>query len=331
MRQPQQEIEGIALTVKIKVKEVKVKGKDKKKGGGNVYTWVKNKPLSFKVGEWPVVEGPKNSLTPLEYFELFFDEVVYDMMVKFTNEYAQKKNRVGDISLHEMKCFVAVLLFSGYIPVPRKNMYWEQSADSHNSLVANAISRDRFKHIMSNIHVCQNDHLNKDDRFAKVRPLLDLVNKRCIAFIPHKQHHFIDESMVPYFGRHGAKQFIRGKPIRYGYKFWCGGPSSGYLAWCEPYQGAGTLPEAYASYGLRYGVIMTYADQLPKDLPYKLYFDNFFTSCDLLKDLQNERNICATGTLRLNRLDKACPLRDGDVLKKSERGTYAFCQIRFAT
>ena len=30
----------------------------------------------------------------------------------------------------------------------------------------------------------------------------------------------IDESMVPYFGRHSCKQFIRGKPIRFGYKIW---------------------------------------------------------------------------------------------------------------
>jgi hypothetical protein len=28
----------------------------------------------------------------------------------------------------------------------------------------------------------------------------------------------VDEVMIPYFGRHGSKQFIYGKPIRYGYK-----------------------------------------------------------------------------------------------------------------
>ena len=26
--------------------------------------------------------------------------------------------------------------------------------------------------------------------------------------------------MVPYFGRHGAKQYIHGKPIKFGYKLW---------------------------------------------------------------------------------------------------------------
>ena len=28
----------------------------------------------------------------------------------------------------------------------------------------------------------------------------------------------IDEIMVPYYGRHSSKQYIRGKPIRFGYK-----------------------------------------------------------------------------------------------------------------
>ena len=51
----------------------------------------------------------------------------------------------------------------------------------------------------------------------------------------------VDESMAPYYGRHGAKQFIRGKPIRYGYKIWCLNTPDGYLVQCEPYQGAGTV------------------------------------------------------------------------------------------
>ncbi|KRX20026.1 PiggyBac transposable element-derived protein 3 [Trichinella nelsoni] len=31
---------------------------------------------------------------------------------------------------------------------------------------------------------------------------------------------YIDEGMVPYFGHHSCKMFIRGKPIRFGYKIW---------------------------------------------------------------------------------------------------------------
>lgn len=43
--------------------------------------------------------------------------------------------------------------------------------------------------------------------------------------------------MVKYFGRHCCKQFICGKPIRFGYKIWCLNTKDGYLVNFEIYQG----------------------------------------------------------------------------------------------
>ncbi|KRX12036.1 PiggyBac transposable element-derived protein 3 [Trichinella nelsoni] len=39
---------------------------------------------------------------------------------------------------------------------------------------------------------------------------------------------YIDEGMVPYFGHHSCKMFIRGKPIRFGYKIWTMSSTNGY-------------------------------------------------------------------------------------------------------
>ncbi|KAI7810638.1 putative piggyBac transposable element-derived protein 3-like [Triplophysa rosa] len=47
--------------------------------------------------------------------------------------------------------------------------------------------------------------------------------------------------MIPYYGHHGYKQFIKGKPIRYGYKVWSLASSGGYLYHMEPYAGVHTL------------------------------------------------------------------------------------------
>jgi len=49
----------------------------------------------------------------------------------------------------------------------------------------------------------------------------------------------VDESMIPYFGKHSAKHFIRGKPIMFGFKV-CLNSRLGYLIQCDPYQGKGT-------------------------------------------------------------------------------------------
>ena len=57
------------------------------------------------------------------------------------------------------------------------------------------------------------------DKF-QVRPIFDNLNKTATKWIlPFSDGHFsVDETMIPYYGRHSTKQFIRGKPIRFGYK-----------------------------------------------------------------------------------------------------------------
>lgn len=59
-------------------------------------------------------------------------------------------------------------------------MHWEQSDDSHNEVVANAMRRDRIEEIFANIHFADNTCLNRDDRFTKPRPLFILLNARFI-------------------------------------------------------------------------------------------------------------------------------------------------------
>jgi len=304
---------------------VKKEPVQKKKKRTYNYNWQKEELLGPD-NEWPEMSlcRPSPDKTPLEYFKCFLDDEVITLLVKYTNQYAAKRNKLGNCTDDEMLVFIAILLLSGYVNVPRRAMYWQQNLDSHNPLVAKAMSRDRFDFIMSNLHVCNNDKLDKSDRFAKIRPLLNMLNERFMDFLPHDQNHSVDESMVPYYGVHGAKQFIRGKPIRFGMKFWCGGTAKGYLSWLEPYQGANTCTKKYAEKGLGYSVVMSYVDELPKEIPYRIFFDNLFTSIELLDDLK-QHGIAGTGTIRANRIDRSCPLTEPDVMKKMERGAFDYC------
>src|SRR5277367_5334037 len=54
---------------------------------------------------------------------------------------------------------------------------------------------------------------------------------------------------------------------------------------------------------------------------HQVFFDNFFTSYNLLAELR-EKGFRATGTARENRLQK-CPLPESKVFQKSARGNYA--------
>ncbi|KAJ4425957.1 hypothetical protein ANN_27583 [Periplaneta americana] len=122
-----------------------------------------NEDSTLPSTEWPLMcKVPlRPGRNPLEYFTQFFDEEILNMMVTYTNQYTAKKNRVGDCSENEMMVFLAVVLLSGYVVVPRRRMYWQGEQDSHNELVSNAISRDRFDFIVMNWHVCDNNDLEK--------------------------------------------------------------------------------------------------------------------------------------------------------------------------
>lgn len=125
-------------------------------------------------------------------------------------------------------------------------MYWEISEDVHNTAVSNAMSRNHFEDIMRYLHFCKNAELTNDDRFGKIRPVMCMLNERWLQYFPSDAYLSIDESMVPYYGKHGAKQHIHGKPIRFGYKVWILTTRLGYVIQGEPYQGKGNtkyIPE----------------------------------------------------------------------------------------
>ncbi|XP_036337526.1 piggyBac transposable element-derived protein 3-like, partial [Rhagoletis pomonella] len=292
------------------------------------YNWVKE-DLAVIATDFEDSEVLVNTENPLELFSKFFDDEVIELILSESNKYAQQKNVNAILEKREILAFIGVLILSGYIQVPRRKMFWEREKDCHNDLVSEAISRDRFDLIFSNFHVCDNQHLNIDDKFAKVRPLFRLLNKKFMENSPVEEMHSVDEAMVPYYGRHGCKQYIHGKPIRYGYKLWVGATRLGYLNWFEPYQGASTnISKDYADFGVGGGVVLEYAQALRAKWPnrnFHLFFDNFFSSIPLIEKL-TEWNLYSTGTIRENRL-KDISLTDSKHMKKDKRGKYDYAKI----
>ena len=92
--------------------------------------------------------------------------------------------------------------------------------DSRKTIVASLFTRNRFLNFLQYFHLADNNNLNASDKFSKVNPLLRMMNESCLEnFIPEKNIS-IDESMVPYYRRHGCKQYIQNKPVKFGYKLW---------------------------------------------------------------------------------------------------------------
>jgi DNA excision repair protein ERCC-6 len=121
--------------------------------------------------------------------------------------------------------------------------------------------------------------------------------------------------MVPYYAHHYLKQYIRGKPIRFGYKVWSANTPLGYCIQLEPYQRTGVT---HNQLGLGGSVVVNLVSTLPTD-NYVLFFYNFFTGLKLLQHLTTI-NIHASGTVCANRVEN-CPITSVDRFKKLARGS----------
>ena len=88
-----------------------------------------------------------------------------------------------------------------------------------------------------NFHLADSNCLDEEDKFAKPRPLLKLLYQKFQRYLPNEEFYSFDKSMCKYYGRHGCKQFLQGKLIRFGFKIWCGTMPLGYLIWFDQYQG----------------------------------------------------------------------------------------------
>lgn len=263
---------------------------------------------------------PREIPAPLEYFSKYFQESEYQDMADYTNIYAEQNGKLNWIATNprEMKVFLGIHLLMGVFGLPRIRMYWEQK--SRISIIANNMTRNRFFELRSNFHVMDNNTVptNNKDRFIKVRPIYNVLKRRCNELAIEKNV-CVDEQMVPFKGKLSVKQYMRGKPNPWGIKLYllCG--ESGLVYDFLLYQGSTTeLNEnIQKKFGLGGAVILKLTMELKKKRHF-LYMDNFYTSFNILHALQHNC-IYAAGTIRVNRFVNPLFISDKD-LKKLGRG-----------
>ena len=96
------------------------------------------------------------------------------------------------------------------------------------------------------------------------------------------QHVSIDETMVHYFGKHGAKQYIHSKAIMFGFKLWVMAAPLGYCIRFCPYTCKDSILQGYENIGLGFGAsaVASLVSKLSEmqTSNYHIVMDNCFTS-----------------------------------------------------
>ena len=242
------------------------------------------------------------------------------------NKYARHKgNHSFMMTIKKLKSFIAILLVNVYNKLPRQEMYGQRMEDCQNRMATAMMTKIEFEDCKQFLHLADNENSDKTDRFGKVRPLFDAINKQCVAHYRPEQHRSVDKSMVPYFGKHGAKQYIHGKPIKFGYKVSVLAKPLEYYVQFRPYAGKDTQLHIYGDIGLGVGgaavahLLKCMPSQQDNGSIYHVVIDNFFTSPGLLCHLQKQ-SIAAIGTVRLCRMGNP-PFKSVKKVEKSQGGT----------
>ena len=265
------------------------------------------------------------TITPYDYLMLFLPDSCIDNILEETKRYAGQRNNLdfsARVNRDMIRASHAIMYLSGYVQVAQRHMYWQRKDDTHNRLVTKTMSRNTFDDVMRYTHFANSDKPNTDNPYWKVSLLFDTINETASKYVENNEFVCVDESMIKYFGPHPLKQFIRGKPIRFGFKVWVLATTTGELVACTPYGGAKTQ---LFKHGLGQGPDVVYGLTQKANLQEgtKIVMDNLFTSFDLMDNLANDRRIGVLGTMRQNRLNNiAVPSKkETSKLKRGEMKT----------
>ena len=224
------------------------------------------------------------------------------------------------MSEDDLRKFVGVLFLSGYHILPQQQMYWDRRNDANIPIFYQAISKNRFFQIKKYLHCADDQNLDLSGKLAQVQPIYDLMNTSIKQFSFWHKDFSIDEQMIPYFGMHSAKQTMRNKSTRFGYKNFVLTSTDGYPYHVIPYSGAKWLAGTLGK-GLTSRVVIDFLSEFNGVKP-NLAIDNWYKSTKVLSIL-TALGIQTVCTARVDRLETA-PILSTKVMMKKERGEFCY-------
>ncbi|XP_067300961.1 piggyBac transposable element-derived protein 2-like [Pseudorasbora parva] len=290
------------------------------------FSWRQRKPPAADIDSsfrGPAFSPPPDEIpSPKWYFDQFMDKSVFEHISHQSNLYAVMKNGPElKTTPSEIEQFIGLHILMTVVRMPSYRMYW-QTATRYDP-IATVMGRKRFDNLRTYIHMNDNTNVKQKgepgyDPLFKVRPVLEKVRSNCLKVEP-EENHSIDEQMIPFKGKIGMKQYIKNKPHKWGIKVFTRAGVTGLVYDFEVYTGKGTVTNE-RGLGVAGEVVLRLVSEVPKGLNYKCFFDNWFTSPELIVELK-KMGILTVATINRNRL-RGCTLKSDKELSKAGRGAY---------
>lgn len=220
------------------------------------------------------------------------------------------------ITVEELQAYMGFMILMGLVKLPSIYDYWRKDEIYHYSPIALRISSSftaTFT-LLTTAHLPLQVVLSTRNLARFNRSLTSYVSlfNQCTA----QKRMCVDEAMIPFKGRSTLKQYMPLKPVKRGIKVWAlADASNGCIYNFKVYTGK---DGDKAEKGLGANVVMTLTEPYVNTYRH-VYFNNYFTSFDLLLDLEKS-NLYGCGRMRSNR--KGFPTELKPVVKKrmKERG-----------
>ena len=251
-----------------------------------------------------VLEASKKEI---DFFHLLFTEDLYELIARETNKYAeqlQQRNGKQDTywqptDAAEIRTFIGMRIYMSVVNLPTMKMYWSEDKLFGNFGIAEVMSRARFDKISQYFHVSDRAGYDRQDpardKLQLVRTILDAVSQTCLNNYTAHRENSVDEAMIKFRGTLGFRQYLPAKPVKYGIKVWVRADSTNGYA-CEFQVYVGRPHGVRTEVGLGKRVVLDLTQKLAGKRSH-IYFDNYFTSVQLLQELLS-RNLYGCGTIK---------------------------------
>ncbi len=288
---------------------------------------MKEQNVQFVARQGPSIHHDLDKDESQPWLDLMWGSDVWDMLVRATNQYAESRKGKWTEGLEtteeELKAFIGVRIRMGVLGVTQVRDLWstellgeEHVAKSYSEI----FSRERFEDLTRNLHVVDNSnppHGPTRDRFWKLRPLIESLQKEFKSHWDPHQHLSLDEEGIKTKARIEMKQYNKEKPAKWFIKVFALVDSCNYLWAFNIYSGKvaeeeekkETSRSTRNSLGVAdsivdipdvstiYKHVMRLARQLPENRPFHLYLNNWYTNLRVMEDLR-KRNVFCTGTFK---------------------------------